>query len=194
MSTISRIIRRFSTTTTTITTKTPSISEDLYKEKNLKRVVEKVVGVLLFTGTCLRRVVVSRNVVVVGIRHDLRRLLRWEIDLAWRFLARLRTRTGCKTDLISFNNLLIGVWEWGGLVDRVREKVECKAFEVFESWSKNITPDMFSYNAVINGFCNNGDLQEAKKWYWEHIIEVAKVNYSSPTIKQAYATSDFVCL
>ncbi|GKD86046.1 pentatricopeptide repeat-containing protein, partial [Tanacetum coccineum] len=41
MSTISRIIRRFSTTTTTITTKTPSISEDLYKEKNLKRVVEK---------------------------------------------------------------------------------------------------------------------------------------------------------
>nr|GEY24831.1 hypothetical protein [Tanacetum cinerariifolium] len=39
MSTISRIIRRFSTTT--VTTKPPSISEDLNKEKNLKRVVEK---------------------------------------------------------------------------------------------------------------------------------------------------------
>lgn len=43
-----------------------------------------------------------------------------------------------------------------------------KAVEVFiELGLKGLAPDVYSYNALIRGYCNNGNLEEVKKWFGE---------------------------
>ncbi|ESR62397.1 hypothetical protein CICLE_v10015628mg [Citrus x clementina] len=101
-------------------------------------------------------------------------------------------KKGIRPDLITFNTLLLGFYSNGRFADAEKiwetmvnmnvrpnvrsynarldglaiEKQTKKALElVGEMRSKEINPDVFTFYALIKGFVNEGNLEEAKRWY-----------------------------
>ncbi|XP_022716037.1 pentatricopeptide repeat-containing protein At3g13150-like [Durio zibethinus] len=103
-------------------------------------------------------------------------------------------KKGLGPDIVTFNTLLDGFFSKGriadgeeiwGLMERknvvpnirsynsklrglVSENMMLKAVEMWEEMeSKGIQPDVHSYTALITGYCNDGNLEQVKKWYSE---------------------------
>ncbi|XP_022014373.1 pentatricopeptide repeat-containing protein At1g55890, mitochondrial [Helianthus annuus] len=93
--------------------------------------------------------------------------------------------TSVLPDIRSYNAKLVGL---------VSEKKVDEAVELFgQLGSKNVKADVFGYNAIINGCCNNGDLEGAKKWYAKLVESDCAPNKATfaTLIRFACKVSDF---
>ncbi|XP_034680419.1 pentatricopeptide repeat-containing protein At1g55890, mitochondrial-like [Vitis riparia] len=69
-------------------------------------------------------------------------------------------KVGLEPDLITFNTLPNAFYQ---NENRMSEAVEL----IDEMKTSGIKPDVFTLNSLMKGFCNAGNLEEAKRWYSE---------------------------
>lgn len=132
------------------------------------------------------------------------------LDSAVSMLVEMEEK-GVTPDLITFNTLLDGLYEKGrfedgeklwkqmgekNVVPNIRSydarllglavvKKTSEAVEFYEEMKKKkgIKPDLFSINSLIKGFVNEGNLEEAKKWFGE----IRKTEFEFDPDKGSYA-------
>ncbi|GAU20765.1 hypothetical protein TSUD_84830 [Trifolium subterraneum] len=134
--------------TTTTTTNIKSISQDLFKEKNLKTLVEKF----------KKASDIARFRKKTGIYEDTVRRLAG----AKRFRWELPVQLSVKPDLVSYNTYIKALSEMGSYDSAV---------SVIDEMEKNgVNTDFITFNALLDGLYSNGSFEDGEK-LWEKMGE-----------------------